>query len=460
MNFKSYLNLYELLQDDTSSREERRAFGLSHIMVKNRPLEQLCVWTDTYKNRLKKPLLSEIFSSYLYGITLSLVLVSFIFGIVSGVILLSYSGHEPVNVVYFMAMVIFFPLLTMALALVSMFKAHSARSVLVHLSPAYWMEKIIRLLPGKVQEHIKRLKINPLLSNWIIIKRSQLIALFFSIGLLTALLAMVITKDIAFSWSTTLHIMPESFHSFLNTLAFPWREWFPSAVPSLELIEQSHYFRLGDKLSEEMIQHASKLGEWWKFLAFATLFYAIILRLLMYFIASVGLKYALKKSFLTLKGVRQLLRDMNEPMISTHACSSEERFVSSSDDTIQTTDKLDASYDTVQGWAIPKRELSVLNDGMQIITPNLFEVGGGNTLEEDREIINKSYGEVLLYVKAWEPPTMDFMDYLEWLLAKVDKVVVAPVGTQKEGYKASAKAVEIWKNKLSLLKEDRVWLKK
>jgi len=319
MNIKSYLNLYQLLEVDTSTKEQRRTFGLSHVLLKNKPIEQLLSWFELHHTKLKKPLVSETFSAYLYGISLVLVIVGFVSGLFAGMALLNYNGHAPVNVIYFMAMVIALPLITMTLTLLSMIKAHHTQSVLIHLSPSFWMEKIVALLPHKVQQNVEALKINPLLANWIVIKRSQLIALFFSIGLLVALLVVVSTKDIAFAWSTTLDIDAEAFHGFLNTLAFPWRSWVPSAVPSLELIEQSQYFRLGDNLSEEMINNASKLGEWWKFLAFSTLFYAIVLRFLMYLVSVMGLGIAVKKAVLSLEGVSILIRDMNEPIITTNA---------------------------------------------------------------------------------------------------------------------------------------------
>jgi len=457
MNLKSYLNLYELLQNDISTKEERRAFGLSHI-IDNKPIDQLMSWMQTHVKKLQSPLLSETFPSYLYGVTMTLVIATFVLGIVSGLALLSYNGHEPVNVVYFMAIVIFLPLFTMILTLMSMLKAHRSKSVLVHLSPAYWIESMMILLPNTIQENIVTLKINPLLSNWIIIKRSQFIALFFSLGLLLALLAVVATKDIAFAWSTTLQVTPEVFYKYLNVLAVPWREFVPTAVPSLELIEQSQYFRLGDKLSEEMIDNASKLGEWWKFLLFSTLFYALFLRFIMYLISALGYRYALKKSFMSLEGVNSLLHDMNEPIISTHA-SREESISYIPNKDIQGIRKLDTSYDVVQGWAMPLTQLSVLNDSMQVISPNIFEVGGGNTLEEDSEIVHKSDGEVLLYVKAWEPPTMDFLDYLDELMQSVDKVIIYPVGTQDESYQAKERLVDIWVRKLSLVDSKKLWVK-
>jgi len=460
MNIKSYVDLYELLQVNPSTREENRAFGLTHVVVQNRPVEQLLAWIDSHKNTLKKPLLSETFSSYLYGVTLTLILIAFVLGLLSGAGLLSYSGHEPVNVIYFIAMVILFPLFTMFLTLLSMFRAGSSQSALVHISPAFWMEKILGFLPCKIQENIKAPKVNPLLANWVIIKRSQIIALFFSFGLLIALLGVVVTKDIAFAWSTTLHISPEAFQDFLYTVAFPWRDFAPSAVPTMELIERSQYFRLGEKLSEVMIADASKLGEWWRFLAFSTIFYAIALRFLMLLLSTLGLSRAVKQSFLTLNGTMRLLREINEPIISTHAKKREVAFSPNGKRYEQIVNTLDASYDSVQGWAIARGELLVLGDSIRMISPSYYGVGGGNSFEEDSEVIFKSHGEVLLFVKAWEPPTMDFVDYLNELTAKVDKVIVMPVGTVENNYETSNKEIDVWADKLSLLDDAKVWLKR
>ena len=459
MNLKSYLDLFELLEADTSSHEERRAFGLVNVMTKNRPVEQLSAWVRENRVKLKKPTLSETFSSTLYSMTLVLSVVVFILGFFSGLGLLSYSGHEPVNVIYFIAMVVFLPLFTMTLALFSMFRANSTESMLVHISPAFWMEKILRLLPNKIENSFKEVKINPLLGNWIVIKRSQVIALAFSFGLLCALLGIVATKDIAFAWSTTLSITPEAFQSFLHTLAFPWREFYPSALPSVELIEQSQYFRLGDKLSDEMIRNAVKLGEWWKFLVFSTLFYAIILRFAMYLLSVFGLKRAVRRSFLTLDGAKKLLHDMNEPIISTHANENERQFIQRSTAYAQMLNVLDASYDSVQGWAIAQENLSVIADSMNVISPKFVEAGGANSLDEDMEIIYHSQGEVLLYVKAWEPPTMDFIDYLEALAKRVNKVIVCPVGTIEDVYETQAREVNVWARKLSMFGSEKVWLK-
>ena len=463
MKLNDYLDLYEVLQKDRSTRNERRAFGLEHQELKEEPLAQLNTWATQRSVKLPKPRFSETFTTYLYGITLSLVIFAFILGLFSGIGLLSYNGKEPVNIIYFMAMVIFIPLLTMTLALFSMLRANRQQSMLVHLSPAFWMEKILVLFPSKIKERVRddlsELKVAPLVANWLVIKRSQLIALSFSFGLLLALLFVVATHDIAFAWSTTLRVSPETFHHFLETLSFAWKDLFPWAVPSVELVEQSQYYRLGGELGDEMIKRASLLGEWWKFLVFATLFYAIVLRFLMLLVATYGLHKAIGRSFMGLEGVKQLLNDFNEPVISTSAKEREPGFIANNVAYTQVVHTLEANYDVVLGWAIDDEKLKVINDSMSVHAALIFEVGGANSLEEDAEVISQCHGEVLLFVKAWEPPTMDFIDFLEMLLERVDSVLVAPLGTTEQKYVTKASDLDVWARKIVLLNSDHVWLK-
>ena len=84
MNLKSYLNLYELLQKNKSTREENRAFGLEYVSYKQEPVTQLLIWTKKHIPSLKRPLMSEIFSTYLYGMTLTLTIIALFLGFFQG----------------------------------------------------------------------------------------------------------------------------------------------------------------------------------------------------------------------------------------------------------------------------------------------------------------------------------------------------------------------------------------
>jgi len=459
MRLKDYFDLTVVLAHDTATKEKKRAFGLEHQAIRKTPLSVLKRWLEIYRKTLVSPRLSEKLCGYLRGMTLTLGIVSLFLGIFSGMALLNYSGREPVNVVYFMAVAIVLPLVTMAVSLAAMLRAGAPHTFLVHISPAYWMEKLIALLPGKTGKYLEMLSADPSLTNWLIIRRAQLLALLFSIGLLMALLGVVATKDIAFAWSTTLHITPEAFHRMLETVAVPWSSLFPSAIPSLTLIEQSRYFRLGTQLDPKMVSDAFMLGEWWKFLALSTFFYAVVLRVVMLGISIIGYNRALKRAVLALEGVASLLQAMYEPLIATASPESEKNFQKEGNHYSRETEMLDAAYDAALGWAMGEESIILLNDIMQCKSTITESVGGLHSLEEDESVARMCKGEVVLYVKAWEPPTMDFVDFLEILVSVSEKVTVVPVGTSEEDYLPKERGVAVWGRKLEEADMASVWLK-
>jgi len=459
MDLKRYLDLAALLEKDSSTPSERRAFGLKHSDKKHDPVAQLCIWIEARRHKLVPPLMSEKVDLFLYRVTVILVAAAFVLGLFSGAGLLSYSGKEPVNLIYFLAMVVLLPLSTMLLSVAAMLRADRTKNLLVHISPAYWMEWLFSLVGRKREETDDLFTISPSVLNWIVIRRSQMLALAFSSGLLVALLGVVATRDIAFAWSTTLDLSDTAFHAFLKTVALPWRVWLPSAVPSLELVSQSHYFRLGGALSGSMVSHAALLGTWWKFLAMATLFYAVLLRVIFLLIATIGYKRALQRAMLRLDGADMLLREMNQPLVTTQATETENAYRQVESGYKRVLHTLKDSYDIAQGWAIPKARLSVICDSLGVAASGYYEVGGNNPLEEDRRIADLSHGDVALFVKAWEPPTMDFVDYLLMLAAHADSVVIIPVGTEKSALKASDKEIGVWIRKIAALDQKKVWIK-
>jgi hypothetical protein len=460
MNLKTYLNLHQLLQKQSTGREERRAFALRHPHLADHPIKSLLAWLRAHRHLISSEGAEQV-EGYLYWVTLILVAAAFVFGLFSGVALLSYSGKEPVNVVYFMAVVIVMPLLTMTLTFLAMLRANRRKSTLIHLSPAYWMERMVALFSKKAAKELQSLKMSPLLANWIILRRSQWIALSFSIGLFVALLGVIVTKDIAFAWSTTLDVSPEAFHRLLWWIALPWREWLPSAVPSIEMIAQSHYFRLGETLSPSMLNHAAVLGGWWKFLAMATLFYAIVLRIVMILIVEYGYRRALRHSLLSLDGAERLLREMHEPLIQTHSGSTGVKSLEKNGGDIPSIETLSAHYDAVVGWAIDQDSLKVIAERFGVSAPLYFQAGGTNTLDEDQRVIAAlpKENKVLLIVKGWEPPTMDFIDFLNVLSQKAARVTILPVGTPKKDFQVEEDDLKVWMDKLASEGVGKVWIK-
>jgi len=452
MKFTSYLNLQQLLKHKIDSKEQRRTFGLDDKIQKLSPTQQLEAWEQSHKAKLPTPRFAEQVTLYLSGLTRLSLGISFVLGIFSGLALLNYNGTSPVNVIYFMMVALFFPLLSLLVTLVSLFKVKQKKQ-------HYGLEKLLDYLPFKREHKGLELTLDSLVYNWLFMQRAQLASLLFALGVLCTLLLTVVTQDIAFAWSTTLKISPEMFHSFLELLSSPWKTWMPSAVPSYELVEQSQYFRLGGKLEEQMLNHASQLGEWWKFLAMSTLVYVVGLRVLLYFLLTYQFTTILDKSAHKLAGAKELLAQINEPIIHTQAVEHEVAMAPTPAHKIHQAKALEEGYDVIHGWDMDKENLALLVDVMQVKSQSRYTLGGSHTLAQDSHTIALAKGSVLVYVKAWEPPTMDFMDYLEALLAVATRVTISPIGTQTQAYEAKEKERAIWHKKLSSIEDEKLWIK-
>jgi len=450
---KTYIDLYQLIKTQDQTHEESRRFGLAHSNLLTNPIELLDAWRRSQLHLLPHPSYSKRIEDILFRVTTLSFILSFLFGIFSGMGLLYYNGDAPINLLYFLTLVSFVPIITMVFTLLAILSANKSKNILISISPTYWIEKIVRHFSTKEIE----IYYNPLISNWLLLKRSLLLGIIFSFAILIVLLVSVLTKDIAFSWSTTLQITPQEFHTLLLAIALPWQELVPQAVPSLELIQKSQYFRLGNMLNSQLLDNTMLLGEWWKFLAMSTIVYALLLRIALFGFISWGYKRALYHSILLLG--KDILHQMQEPLVSTQALTKETPLSPSQEAEVPTTKSLQQSYPYVIGWAIDESTIQLHNQREAIETAIIYQAGGNNSLEEDQEIIDTIHTTALLYVKSWEPPTMDFIDFLMDLSSK-SSVILYPLGTIENHYMPTDEEFAIWERKVSLLKNDTIRMKR
>jgi len=234
------------------------------------------------------------------------------------------------------------------------------------------------------------------------LKSSMLGGVFFSFGALLSLLLTVTTKDIAFGWATTLNIKSQALKEILDFIAI-WKSFCQSCTPDTHLIELSRYSRLGQAVSKEQIQNAITLGQWWKFLAASILFYGVIFRGLIYLIA-IALKRDSKIEFKS-----------NVP---------NESFKES-----QVNFSNVASIKNI-------KEFKLIGYHFDTSKLNLKSTPEAKT--------------VVVAVKSWEPPIMDFFDFLDEIESK--DIYIYLVGL--DGKKADKKDINIWLKKLNELNLD------
>jgi len=457
MKLQEYLELIELAKNDIYTHKQRREKALSHKdeleATKGNFIKSILRYKSWNDKRYTK--FSSNAMSHLQNITLILSLVAIVVGFATGVGLLSYSGKEPINVIYFMFVSIFLPLLSSIFVLVSLFSS-STNSLLVKLSPAFWLEKIVSKFLDK---HKQGYEIDKSVYKYLVIQRGVLLSILFYIAMLLALLMVVTTQDIAFAWSTTLNISSVEFAKVIHFISQPWKDIAPYAVPSQELIEASRLFRLGAKLSSDMIQHASTLGEWWKFLAFGVLFYAIFLRFLLYILSSWRLQKAIKNSLQNNKVLKNIVEDIHTPIISTTAQEQEvvkDRTIKVTKPTIDTNTDVEDSI--VFGWDISQDILDEVSKKYSITYKQSHIVGSVDSLDMDSEILSTIDSSLILIVKAWEPPVGDLWDFLEEIPSSVE-VTLLLAGTKAKDYQANQKDIDIWSRQLQKQSFDNVRLR-
>lgn len=174
--------------------------------------------------------------------------------------LVAFLPLQRINLLWFMLIALFLPVAWWLLALF-----FNAAQVPLPLRTLYEH----RLPQGSFPDALR-----PLLKQTVIALGQQL-SLLFSVGMVIAFLLYLLMTDLAFGWSSTLDLGSDLIHRITETLAWPWRTLWPAAVPSLELIEQTHYFRAAPLVTES----PALFGLWWRFLLMCLLVYVLLPRL-------------------------------------------------------------------------------------------------------------------------------------------------------------------------------------
>ncbi|MGH8658199.1 MAG: DUF2868 domain-containing protein, partial [Gammaproteobacteria bacterium] len=281
--------------------------------------------------------------------------------------------------------------------------------------------------------------------KWMGLLWSQQFAVAFNLGALIGCAHLIIFSDLAFGWSTTLDVEGAFFHRVVSSLALPWASWFQEAVPSRELVEGSKYFRfkqgVGMHTPEDLRIQAQFLGGWWSFLLACLFTYGLLPRLVTLALAWWRLRAAIGFALLHLPGALQLLNRMNQAMVETQATEPEVQAQQVHVPRPRLSPQgLVGGPGYVVNWAGLAMHQDVIQDLLwqqfAVETKALLNAGGSASLDEDQKTITRlsktpNHHPIVLLVKSWEPPLLEFLDFIRDLRLAIGPrriLKVVPVG--------------------------------
>lgn len=193
---------------------------------------------------------------------------------------LAYDGKTPVNVSWFIAVLVLFQIVLLLVLLWAAWKANAGPLgwLATTLAHSRWLGGHA-VLAGAVGA---RLSLHGALERWHVFSLAQGAAAAFNLGALTVTLALVTFTDLAFSWSSTLDLGAAEMHRLCAWIAAPWAWLWADAVPSLELVRQSQWVRMpggfvgGGSLADAVRSSA----RWWSFLVVALAVWGLLPRVL------------------------------------------------------------------------------------------------------------------------------------------------------------------------------------
>lgn len=328
-------------QDDAALRARDRALYLALPSPPARDDALLAAWLDALRARLGTPHVGERVETAQRVLSYALLITGLSMGWGTAEVLLHFEqGGAPVNVGYFLLVLVFGQLATLVL-LVLGFVLRSAFSRLPLVGDLgrflrFLTTRLSRLLGDRTElgeralaqraayHRIQtRLGIYQTLERYLLLSQTQLFALGFNLGALASCLRLILLSDLAFSWSTSVASLDAvQVERICAVLAAPFGWLVPDAVPSAVLIEHTQYFRLEGRFSGAAAGtrgDPALAGEWWRFLVACTVTYGLLPRLVTFALFRRGLRRAKDDVPLDTPAVQRVLTRMKTPELSMRA---------------------------------------------------------------------------------------------------------------------------------------------
>ncbi len=382
-----------------------------------------------------------------------LVLAGLLLGSSTALTVFAYDGVHPVNVVQVLAVFVALQLAlvaaTVVLSLPESWRRRvpglaALQDVLRLASPGRWLPALRGLLPpaqrdafdraGALARRHQRLYGNA--QKWSLLVASQLFGVSFHGAALVTAAGLVVFSDLAFGWSTTLHLDAQGLARWAQRLALPWSHALPDAIPSLDLIRQTQYFRGAGGFSGD----APRSAAWWRFLLLCMACYGLAPRLALLTFASWRQRAALRRVFTTLPGVADLRDRLESRWVATAASGAEAGGPSRPGAPRPRRVARPARVRAVRWSGVPIADGAVAELVADALGAELAGVvdGGAGSGRADADLVAElaAAGDPpVVLVKSWEPPLYEFLDLLGELreaLGEGTPLLVVPLANPGE----------------------------
>jgi hypothetical protein len=289
---------------------------------------------------------------------------------------------------------------------------------------------------------------------------SQWFAVGFFAGALFSIWLLVAFTDLAFGWSTTLQLRDEDVHSVFHLLASPWAAWLPAAAPDLPLTEASRYFRGGENVD------VSRLGEWWPFVMMTVFVYGLLPRIALLLLGGWRLQRATRFWLLNNPEVTALLDRLNSPALDFAA---QPEVLGTTDQSRPLTPMPYAGQDGVAllVWneALPVEQAQeFVSQVLMLPVSSSCEFSIRDAAAERDQKLASLYGQLaeverlVIVTKGWEPPLLEFLDFLAALRARAPEVSIAVAPVDVSGCAITENDREIWAATLARSADARLYV--
>ena len=383
---------------------------------------------------------------------------------------LRYDGSEPVNVIQALMILVGSQLLLLAALLVLLVCGlERVREAFAFINPAVWISRLLARVQPAWHPSISEL-LNGQdameshgIHRWLMIYLAQHFTVALNLGIIAVLFYLVTVSDLAFGWSTTLMLESQAVSGWFDALSSPWQWLLPAAAPDAELVEASRYYRLQTRLHQGT-SLVAELGTWWLFVLMCILVYGLLPRMLALLYAGIRYDRSVMAAIRGTTGAAQVLSRMRSPLVSSGADEAET--VNGIGESIPTLRRRQTGRPlgaVVVEWSGVKADRVALSRAG--ISAEQFQAAGGSqSPDADRELINRISGQemeaVVLVAGSWEPPMMEFTDFLQELRTRLEASVIRIVYLVPPGKREAVRPgdLEAWESALYAMDDPALYV--